>query len=247
MLPNLKFLICGILFCVLLFVVTGAGVMLPDSRTHIGEMPEIGRPMMQRSMADVPAQAQVYVMTARRNDELEWLREPAPAQTEPDSTKADQPNPGQPNPGSPKPDLVATVTPDGPQTANPAATANGAAGEDGAMSVPVPPAAAAPPAEARSDDQPNEAVPLPQVVALAPASAEDSPAIRRFVDVPLPPPRPADLSGLHGHTRIFHRRHHALPQSDTANSSAPNPTVARGQAVGANPGVGAGYNHSDAR
>jgi hypothetical protein len=247
MLPNLKFLICGILFCVLLFVVTGAGVMLPDSRTHIGEMPEIGRPMMQRSMADVPAQTQVYVMTARRNDELERLREPAPAQTEPDSAKADQPNPGQPNPDSPKPDLVATVTPDGPQTSNPAATANGAAGEDEAMSVPVPPAAATPPAEARSDDQPNEAVPLPQVVALAPASAEDSPAIiRRFVNVPLPPPRPADLGGLPGHARIFHHRRRALPQYDTAISGAPSQTVTPGQAI-TNPGVAAGYNHQETR
>jgi len=247
MLPNLKFLICGILFCVLLFVVTGAGVMLPDSRTHIGEMPEIGRPMMQRSMADVPAQAQVYVMMARRNDELERLQEPPPAQIESDWTKADQRNPGQPNPDSPKPDFVATVTLDGPQTANPATTANGAVGEGGAMSVPVPPAAATPPAEARSDDQPTEAGPLPQVAALAPASAEDSPTIRRFVDVPLPPPRPADLGGLHGPTRIFHHRRRALPQYDTAISGAPSQTVTPGQAIGANPGVAAAYNHQETR
>jgi len=63
MLPNLKFLICGILFCVLLFVMTGAGVMLPDSRTHIGEMPEIGRPMMQRVMAEEPALAQFHLVS----------------------------------------------------------------------------------------------------------------------------------------------------------------------------------------
>ncbi len=78
MLPNLTFMTCGILFCLLLFAVTGAGIMLPDSRTRIGEMPEIGRPMMQRSMADVPAQSQVYMMTVgRRSDELERLREGA--------------------------------------------------------------------------------------------------------------------------------------------------------------------------
>src|SRR5260370_39029877 len=111
MLPNLKFLVCGILFCVLLFAAAGAGVMLPDSRTHIGEMPEIGRPMMQRSMADVPAQAQVYMMTvARRSDELERLREPAavetaPAQQEPDFAKSDRPRSDLPNPDLPQPDL----------------------------------------------------------------------------------------------------------------------------------------------
>ncbi len=78
MLPNLKFMICGILFCFLLFAVTGAGVMLPDSRTHVGETPEIGRPMMQRSIAEIPAQSQFYRMTvARRSDELEQLRERA--------------------------------------------------------------------------------------------------------------------------------------------------------------------------
>lgn len=241
MLPNLKFLVCGILFCVLLFVVTGAGVMLPDSRTRIGEMPEIGRPMMQRSMAGIPAQAQVDLqvdlMTARRNDELERLREPAETATEPD----------QPNPGSPKPDLVAIVTPDGVPTANPEATADGVAGEDGATAMPAPPAAATHPAEARSDDPPKEASPLPQVAARAPPSAEDSPAMRRLVNVPLPTPRPADLSGLNRHVRIFHRRRHALPQYSTAISAPPSQTVIPGQAIGANPGVATGYNHSEAR
>jgi hypothetical protein len=75
MLPNLKFMMCGIMFCFLLFAVTGAGVMLPDSRTHIGETPEIGRPMMQRSIAEIPVQSQFYRMTVeRRSDELEQLR-----------------------------------------------------------------------------------------------------------------------------------------------------------------------------
>ena len=78
MLPNLKFMICGILFCFLLFAVTGAGIMLPDSRTHVGETPEIGRPMMQRSIAEIPVQSQFYRVTAaRRGDELEQLRERA--------------------------------------------------------------------------------------------------------------------------------------------------------------------------
>jgi hypothetical protein len=75
MLPNLKFLFCGVVFGLLLFAVTGAGVMLPDSRTRVGEMPEIGRPMMQQAVAEEPAPAQFYTMTlARRSEELERLR-----------------------------------------------------------------------------------------------------------------------------------------------------------------------------
>jgi hypothetical protein len=89
MLPNLRFLICGVLFCFLLFAVTGAGVMLPDTRTRVGEMPEIGRPMMQQSMMDASTQAQFYMtMVARRTNELERERAAsAPAQPEPDLPK----------------------------------------------------------------------------------------------------------------------------------------------------------------
>jgi hypothetical protein len=76
MLPNLKFLVCGILFCVLLFAAAGAGVTLPESRTHIGEMPEVGRPMLQQSMAEAPPRMQAYMMmVSRRSDETERLRE----------------------------------------------------------------------------------------------------------------------------------------------------------------------------
>jgi hypothetical protein len=100
MLPNLRFLICGVLFCFLLFAVTGAGVMLPDARTRVGEMPEIGRPMMQQSMMDAPAQAQFYMMTAaRRTDELERLREQATS------------GPAKPEQDLPKPDVVAQPAP----------------------------------------------------------------------------------------------------------------------------------------
>jgi hypothetical protein len=77
MLPNLTFLLGGILFCVLLFAAAGAGVTLPESRTHVGEMPEVGRPMLQQSMAEAPPRTAVYMMmVSRRGDEPEQLREP---------------------------------------------------------------------------------------------------------------------------------------------------------------------------
>jgi hypothetical protein len=134
MLPNLKFLVSGILFCVLLFAVAGAGVKPPDARTRIGEMPAIGRPMMQQSMAEVPVQMHVYAMTAaRRSDEPVRLREPVPAET----------------------------------------------------------------VAARGD------VPVAGAVAAG-----------GFVNVPLPPPRPAFFTGLRRHARAFHRRPRVVQQHD---------------------------------
>src|SRR5262249_58557107 len=152
MLPNLKFLICGILFCFLLFAVTGAGVMLPDSRTHIGEMPEIGRPMMQRSMAEASAQAQLYMATvARRSDELERVRVGAPVEF----AAAPAPDPSTPDlstPDLPKPDIVANnVVADLP-VAHP--TPEGTPGHDVAISIQVPPAT---PVETPSDGQKDQA------------------------------------------------------------------------------------------
>jgi hypothetical protein len=192
MLPNLAFMVCGILFCFLLFAATGAGIMLPDSRTRIGEMPEIGRPMMQRSMADVPAQSQVYMMTAaRRSDELERLRErvsveiaAAPAQPEPAPSK-------------------------------PAAEAMTDGSPDDHMEPPVQVFVA----ESESGDRRDEAGP-PQVAALSSPAVEDDEPVPRVVNVPLPPPRPAVFNGLYRHVRTFQHRRRAAPQHDTAPQAA---------------------------
>ena len=46
MLPNFKIVIGGILIFVLLFAVTGAGVVAPQIYTRVGAMPEIGRPLI---------------------------------------------------------------------------------------------------------------------------------------------------------------------------------------------------------
>jgi hypothetical protein len=238
MLPNLKFLVCGILFCVLLFAAAGAGVMLPDSRTRIGEMPEIGRPMMQRSMADVPAQAQVYMMTAaRRSDELEQLREPAaatppePDLLKPDLPKADLPKPDPANADAvqqdwPKPDVVAAATTDGARVVNPAVNpAPGTSPGEAATSIHPPAAPPDPPAETRRDDSTDEARPPQQVAALAPAAepaAEERTPVPRYVNVPLPLPRPAVFNREHAH--MLHHRRRVAPPHDTAN-----PGLAAGQ------------------
>jgi len=67
MLPNFKSVIGGVLFFVLLFAVTGAGVVTPRTYTRIGAMPEIGRPLMQRVIADESA---LLSTSLRRGDEL---------------------------------------------------------------------------------------------------------------------------------------------------------------------------------
>ncbi len=200
MLPNLKFMICGILFCVLLFAVTGAGLMLPDSRTRIGETPEIGRPMMQRSIADVPAQPQFYRMTvARRSDELAQLRERASAEI--------AAAPAQPP-------AMADVRSESPPA------------DDGEPPIQVSAA------ETRSDDRPDEANP-PPIAALSPPAAEDREPAPRPAAVPLPPPRPAVLSGLHRHVHMFHhRRRAALPHDTASQGSGQNSPVSQGLAPG---------------
>ena len=80
MLPDLKFLLCGVLFCVLLFVAAG-GVTLPESPTHVGEMPEIARPMMQESIAWTPPPpvfAMVAVSSGAESREEAAIAAPAP-------------------------------------------------------------------------------------------------------------------------------------------------------------------------
>jgi hypothetical protein len=67
MLPNFKIVIGGILIFVLLFAVTGAGVVTPQTYTRVGAMPEIGRPLMQRVIADESAQLSTAL---RRGDEV---------------------------------------------------------------------------------------------------------------------------------------------------------------------------------
>src|ERR1700736_1853289 len=80
MLPDFKIVICGVILFVILFAVTGAGVVTPQTYTRIGEIPEVGRPLMQRVIADEPGLTQFQRLTVtRRGEELSRLRElPAP-------------------------------------------------------------------------------------------------------------------------------------------------------------------------
>ncbi len=76
MLPNIKVVICGIILAVMLFVATGSGIIMPETYTRIGEMPKVGRPLVQQMMTAEPAQPQFHTLAAtRRNEELAWLHE----------------------------------------------------------------------------------------------------------------------------------------------------------------------------
>jgi hypothetical protein len=241
MLPDLRFLICGVLFCFLLFAVTGAGVRLPDARTRVGETPEIGRPMMQRSIAETPAPARFYMMAAaRRTDELERLRE-QPASVEDASVpeKAELAASGTEKPGKekpeadtdsglPKPAIVASLAVATPAVTSPAP---GAAPPENMASVSVMAEDAEAPVQAtrveivrqdRAGDVAGQ-----RIAALAPAEGGPSvaeggePAARRFVNVPLPSPRPA-FFGFHRRVHLFHRRHRVVVvQRDIPAASAP--------------------------
>jgi hypothetical protein len=221
MLPNLKILICGVVFGPLLFAVTGAGVLLPDSNTRVGEVPEIGRPMMQRMIAEEPAQAQFRITTvARRSEELERLRElsaveVAPAQLEPDLLKPAVVE----NPVS---DDVLVTDVAGPvlQPSRAMETASGTA--SGPLQVR--------PTETSTNVPPDDAGPMQ--VATLPATPPDGDLTEHapsVLNVPLPPLRPiARTSSIP--KRVFHRKHRV--------AQPPTPSDTFGQSLFARPLLG---------
>jgi hypothetical protein len=82
MLPNFTVVICGAILTVVMLAVTGSGLITPETRKRIGEMPEVGRPMMQHMIAEPAGQARFMVSElSRRAEELARLRDlvtPAP-------------------------------------------------------------------------------------------------------------------------------------------------------------------------
>src|SRR5258708_8983907 len=97
MLPNFTVVICGAVLTVIMLAVTGSGLITPETRTRIGEMPEVGRPMMQRMIAEPAGQAQFATLAlSRRAEELGRLRdlvvparvaEPTPAVRDDEATR----------------------------------------------------------------------------------------------------------------------------------------------------------------
>ena len=66
MLPNFTIVVCGAILTVMMLAVTGSGLITPETRTRIGEMPEVGRPMMQRMISEPAGQAQFAALELSR-------------------------------------------------------------------------------------------------------------------------------------------------------------------------------------
>jgi hypothetical protein len=109
MLPNFKIVIGAVLLSVIMFAMTGAGVVMPVTYTRVGEMPQIGRPMMQRMITDEPEQARFHVLSLeRRAGELDRLRELVTLNSEPELAVA----PAAQKPFAPEPAAVGNPEPD---------------------------------------------------------------------------------------------------------------------------------------
>jgi hypothetical protein len=116
MLPNFTIVICGAILTVMMLAVTGSGVVTPETRTRIGEMPEIGRPMVQRMIPEQAGQAQFAALDlSRRAEEIGRLRDLAPPAlvSEPASAARDVELVQEPA-KEPAPEPVATEHPDEP-------------------------------------------------------------------------------------------------------------------------------------
>jgi hypothetical protein len=189
MLPSYKTVIGVVLLSAVLFVMTGSGVVMPDTYTRIGEMPEISRPMMQSMITDGAGQARFHLLNlTRRAEELDRLR--MVAALEVDALPADL-----------APTLIATKVAAEPATSSasaPPATsltslaAKPAAPETSAIASRVP-------APKRSD---SEAVSAPDVIADSEMVGPARPAARGVPATDADAPKVA-----------------ALPSSDDADAS----------------------------
>ena len=233
----------GVAFALLLFAITGAGILLPESYTRVGEVPEVGRPMMQRMIAVEPAQAQFQVLTAaRRSEELDRLRERAALEVVPEFAAA-QPEPTPPQADLLKPAAVENLPPGDmpvavaapPDLPPPDLQPSGAMGTaPAAASIQIRPAAA------DADETPDAPLPAAdagpvQVAALPPASADVEPAAPwpDALKVPLPLPRPSARTN-DVHRRAVHRKPRVAqtpPETFGQNLFTPPPLLPRYEPV----------------
>ncbi len=213
MLPNFRIVICAVMLTVLLFAVTGTGVVMPETYTRIGEMPEIGRPMMQRMITDEPAQAQFFALTlARRTEEIGRLHgrtvlevETARAEADPEPSLVKQAVIENPEPAAVMAAVAAAppLQPSGAMGTVPGTVPTSATG--GAEAQPV--TATANPGGA-SDAAPLAANPEPEaarVAALPPTAGAAPPEPSPPPHIKVPHLRPTAKASAH--RRTFHRAH----------------------------------------
>jgi len=170
MLPNFTIVICGAVLTVIMLAVTGSGLITPETRTRIGAMPEVGRPMMQHLIAEPAGQARIAMLeVARRAEELGRLRDLPPSV--PGTAVADDERPAE---------LAAAQSP-----GEPAAPA---------IAAPAAPAVAAPAPVETPPAVPVMVAAAPAVPPLPFPPAED--ADRAVADAPPASPREAPADGV---------------------------------------------------
>jgi hypothetical protein len=203
MLPNFTIVVCGVVLTVIMLAVTGSGLITPETRTRIGAMPEVGRPMMQHLIAEPAGQAQIAMLeVARRAEELGRLRDLPPSVPGPAPAVADDERPAEPataqSPGEPA--ATAIATPAAPAIAAPAPVETPPAAPVIVAAAPAD-APPAPPREAPADGVPEVTVPksgatelqsiqsIQSMAALADQEEVVGPPIRRAApsNVRLPP------------------------------------------------------------
>jgi hypothetical protein len=241
MLPSFKIVLGALLLCAVLFAISGAGIVLPESHTRFGEVPEVGRSMMQPMIGKERAQERLQRLnTARRAEQLEELRErtllelatsPAPAEDTPavdaPATKALVAVPSVSNAPAaiaaaavetPDPDIIAGPAPGGstPNLGEPAALQ-----PDGALGSALPN---------------NTIVAAMPAAPVAPAAGQDE-VTREPVAVETEDPTPDEALAIDGARlprvrpirasvvprRTVHRiHHHHIAHVQTANQSFGN-------------------------
>jgi hypothetical protein len=179
MLPNFTIVICGAVVTVIMLAVTGSGLITPETRTRIGAMPEVGRPMMQHLIAEPAGQARIAILEVeRRAEEIGRLGDLPPSVPGPVPAVTDDERPGEPAPAqSPgEPAALSIATPAAPAIAAPAAP-----------TVVAPAPVETPPA------MPGVAAAAPATLPFPPAEDADDGAV---ADAPPAPPREAPADGV---------------------------------------------------
>jgi hypothetical protein len=188
MLPNFTIVICGAILTVMMLAVTGSGLVTPETRTRIGEMPEVGRPMVQRMIPEQAGQAQFAALElSRRAEEIGRLHDLAPpARVSAPAPAVRDGEPVQEPAKEPTPESVAAEHSDEPAPlAAPAVAATPAAVSApvivAAAVAPAPPPAAPPPAPQADDSGKALAGPPP-------ADSRDTSAAVDAIEAMIPGP-----------------------------------------------------------
>jgi hypothetical protein len=228
MLPSFKIVIGAVILCGLLFAMTGAGIIVTDTRTRVGEMPALGRPMTQQIITSEPAQAKFRTIgLARRSAELEDLRARAALEAAAlPVVTTEAPAGAEAAPAVPVVTVIA-VTPSptsGPAAASPSEPTPLTPPSVAAPQLAPPQLGAPAPPTAAPADIPDEPVDARSSIEQAPLQAAGPAIASAASQVVAAASRPGDTRGV-PKLRSDGALGIALPANATKKPAAPNPTA----------------------